>query len=54
GDVFAGEDYNDLLVGVTLAVILISLYGFIRSDVGFRLLRVTTPKRDRGHPEPMV
>ncbi len=53
-DVFSGKDYNDLLVSITLALIVISLYGFIRSDVGFRLLRVGTLKKDRGHLEPMV
>jgi hypothetical protein len=37
-----------------LAFILLSLYGFIRTDVGFRILR-TTPTRQRDlHPEPMV
>jgi poly-gamma-glutamate system protein len=54
GGVFEGVDYSKPLVLGVLAFILLSLYGFIRTDVGFRILR-TTPARQRDlHPEPMV
>lgn len=55
GGVFTGIDYSKPLVLGVLAFILMSLYGFIRSDVGFRLLKASQggKKRD-GQPEPMV
>jgi len=52
--IFIGTTYNPWLAGATLVIILATLYGFIRSDVGFRLLRVSSPRRDRGYPEPMI
>jgi poly-gamma-glutamate system protein len=54
GDVFIGTDYNRPLAATTLAIILASLYGFIRSDVGFRLFRMGGPKKQAGYLEPMV
>jgi poly-gamma-glutamate system protein len=54
GPIFAGTDYNDWLVASVLVVILACLYGFIRSDIGFRLLHGSTPRKDSSHPEPMV
>ncbi|QDU87590.1 hypothetical protein Pla175_09550 [Pirellulimonas nuda] len=56
GDVFRGYDYDKKKVIALLALILASLYGFIRSDIGFRLLRAPAAgkKRGSGHPEPMV
>ncbi|RIK85589.1 MAG: poly-gamma-glutamate system protein [Planctomycetota bacterium] len=55
GGVFYGIDYSKPLVIGVLAFILLCLYGFIRSDVGFRMLRTSqsTRKRD-AQPEPMV
>ncbi len=54
GDVFRGEDYNRLLAGGVLLAITLSLYAFIRSDIGFRLLQSSGRRKDPGHPEPMV
>lgn len=54
GAIYSGLDYNYWLVTIVLVVILVSLYGFIRSDIGFRLLKLGTPKKQEGHPEPMV
>jgi len=53
-DIFMGADYNDYLTAAVLVVILLCLYGFIRSDIGFRLLHAKAPKKTDGHPEPMV
>jgi poly-gamma-glutamate system protein len=54
GGVFKAIDYSKPLVAGVLLFILLCLYGFIRTDVGFRILR-TTPTRHRDlHPEPMV
>ena len=55
GGVFKGIDYSKPLVMGVLAFILMSLYGFIRSDVGFRILRASQGSRKRDtQPEPMV
>jgi poly-gamma-glutamate system protein len=54
GDNFVGRDYNNWLASILLASIIASLYGFIRSDIGFRLLRVAPRRTFPGHPEPMV
>jgi len=54
GAIYRGIAYNNGLVLATLLFILASLYGFIRSDIGFRLLRVKTTKTTEHHPEPMV
>ena len=54
GDVFQGVDYNKpLAIGVLVAIIA-SLFGFIRSDIGFRLLQGGHTRKQAGHPEPMV
>jgi hypothetical protein len=55
GGVFHGIDYSKPLVIGVLAFILLSLYSFIRSDVGFRLLRASqSSKKGDAQPEPMV
>ena len=55
GGVFKGIDYSKPLVIGVLAFILLSLYGFIRSDVGFRILRASQRSRSSdSQPEPMV
>ncbi len=52
--IFVGTAYNRWLAGSVLIVVLGSLYGFIRSDVGFRLLRVAPHRSAREYPEPMI
>jgi hypothetical protein len=55
GGVFMGINYSKPLVVGTLLFILICLYGFIRTDVGFRMLRASQAKSQRDvQPEPMV
>ncbi|MBA3485222.1 MAG: hypothetical protein H0T51_25790, partial [Pirellulales bacterium] len=55
GGVFMGIDYSKPLVIGVLAFILLCLYGFIRTDVGFRMLRASQSKSQRDtQPEPMV
>ncbi len=53
-NVFKGIDYNKFLVAAVLAIILGCLYGFIRSDIGFRLLSGPKSKVKDARPEPMV
>ena len=53
-DVFSGADYNRWLAAAVLLAITVSLYLFIRSDIGFRLLQTGARRKEIGHPEPMV
>ena len=53
-ELIIGKVYNNYLVVGVLVVIILMLYGFIRSDVGFRILKVKTPAKEAGHPQPMV
>ncbi|MEJ6581272.1 MAG: poly-gamma-glutamate system protein [Akkermansiaceae bacterium] len=52
--VFAKTGYNRWLAGGVLLIILLALFGFIRSDIGFRLFQSDGPKKGGSHPEPMV
>jgi poly-gamma-glutamate system protein len=54
GGIFRGSDYSKLLATAVLVIVLLMLYGFIRSDIGFRLLRVARSRPESAHPEPMV
>lgn len=54
GKVFSRAEYNPLLAGGSLLVIFGALYAFVRSDLGFRMLRWSRKKKSGGHPEPMV
>lgn len=54
GAVFEAIDYNKWLAVGVLAAIVASLFGFIRSDIGFRLLQGGHTRKAAGHPEPMV
>lgn len=48
------QEYNGYLAGGVLVGILASLYGFIRSDVGFRLLQSSRRNREDSQLEPML
>jgi poly-gamma-glutamate system protein len=54
GGAFTGLDYSKPLVIGVLGFILLSLYGFIRSDVGFRILRASQSRKRDTQVEPMV
>lgn len=54
GAIFRGVDYNKPLAACVLVAILLSLFGFIRSDIGFRILQGGHTQKPTGHPEPMV
>lgn len=53
-DVFQRVEHNRPLVLAVLGLIVLSLYGFIRTDIGFRLLRGSGRSGQDGMPEPMV
>ncbi len=52
--VFSGFDYNRWLAATILFIEVALLYTFIRSDVGFRLLRMSPQRKEQPAPEPMV
>jgi len=54
GQISVAERYNLYLTIGVLAVVLAALWRFIRSDVGFRMLKIGKPKPETAHPEPMV
>ena len=52
--VFAKKGYSRWLAATVLVIILLALFGFIRSDIGFRLFQSGGPKKGGSHPEPMI
>lgn len=54
GRMFARRQHNRLLAASVLLVIFASLYGFARSDVGFRILKAGREEKQAGYPEPMI
>lgn len=54
GKVYASPDYNRYLAAAVLLIELCMLFLFIRSDIGFRLLRPRAKRSDQAAPEPMV
>lgn len=54
GQVYERTEYNKWYAAAVLLCIVASLYAFIRSDWGFRVLHSASGRRDHGHPEPMV
>lgn len=54
GNVFYRNEYNLYLTWITLLIVLASLYAFVRSELGYRILQ--TQARDKGdlRHEPMV
>lgn len=52
--VFAKTGYSRWLAATVLVIILLALFGFIRSDIGFRLFQSGGPKKGGSHPEPMI
>jgi len=53
-NVFAKKGYSRWLAATVLVIILLALFGFIRSDIGFRLFQSGGPKKGGSHPEPMI
>jgi hypothetical protein len=54
GGVFYREEYNRWLASGALLVIFASLYAFVRSEVGYRILQTNARKTDDTFYEPMV
>jgi poly-gamma-glutamate system protein len=54
GKIFHRERTNAWFAGGLLLSIMIALYLFVRSDLGFRMTRISRRGGDSSHPEPMV
>jgi poly-gamma-glutamate system protein len=54
GLIYYRDQYNLWLAGGVLLAIIALLYAFVRSDVGFRMLRPSASKTGGTPPEPMV
>ncbi|MHC4673559.1 MAG: poly-gamma-glutamate system protein [Planctomycetota bacterium] len=54
GKIFYREEYNQWLAGIVLLVIVISLYLFVRSDLGYRIIQTSARKNHDTFHEPMV
>jgi poly-gamma-glutamate system protein len=54
GTVYFKDQYNLWLAGGLLLGILVSLYTFVRSDLGFRIMTTAPTAESPGRPEPMV
>jgi poly-gamma-glutamate system protein len=54
GKIFYREQYNIWLAGIVLLTIVMSLYLFIRSDLGYRIIQTSARKNHDTFHEPMV
>ncbi len=54
GRIYSDARYNRWLVSGVLSVILLLLYGFLRSDLGFRVFQSARGHKTAGPPQPMV
>jgi len=54
GKVFYREEHNRWLAAGVLVAILASLYAFIRSEWGFRLIQSSRRKKGGDYLEPMI
>jgi len=54
GVIYSSEVYNPLLSGIILLAIILMLYTFTRSTLGFRISQAASHKAEPGAPEPMI
>jgi len=54
GDIYFSREYSPLLAGVILLAIIVMLYMFGRSTLGFRISQAASHKGELGPPEPMI
>lgn len=54
GDIYFSKEYNSLLAGVILMALILMLYVFARSALGFRISQAASHKGEVGPPEPMI
>ncbi len=54
GDIYFSKEYSSFLAGVILLAIILMLYMFARSALGFRISQAASHKGEVGPPEPMI
>ena len=54
GDIYFSKEYNPLVAGVILLAIVVLLYMFGRSTLGFRISQAASHKAEVSTPEPMI
>jgi len=54
GKIYIRKEYDPVLAGIILAGILLTIYIFAKTDLGFRIFQPTSHKEEPGPPEPMV
>ncbi len=54
GDIYFSKEYSSLLAGIILLAIILMLYMFARSALGFRISQAASHKGEVGPPEPMI
>ena len=54
GSIYFREEYDPRLAAVILLAIVVVLYIFTKSDLGFRMFQATSREEEPGPPEPMV
>lgn len=54
GNIYFSKEYSPLLAGVILLAIILMLYTFARSTLGFRISQAASLKGEPGAPEPMI
>jgi poly-gamma-glutamate system protein len=54
GNLYFHRTYNSWLAGAVLLSVFLGLYGFSRTDWGFRLFLTHAAKEETGPPEPMI
>jgi len=54
GSIFFREEYDPRLAAVILLAIIVILYIFTKSDLGFRIFQATSRREEPGPPEPMI
>jgi poly-gamma-glutamate system protein len=54
GSIYLREEYDPRLAAIVLLAIIVILYIFTKSDLGFRIFQATSRKEEPGPPEPMI
>jgi len=54
GKIYIRKEYDPVLAGIILAGIILTIYIFAKTDLGFRIFQPTSHKEEPGPPEPMV
>jgi poly-gamma-glutamate system protein len=54
GQIFIRTGYNILLAAINLGILLLVLYAFLKTDIGYRIFGSSQDSQPPMHPEPMI